>query len=286
MTDFEKFIKQFNDHVRQIIKHDDPDVLYLGYYEFGPCKVYSEVYKDDIYEFTEFATRAVIDELLEISFIDIKNDPAIGTFAFSPILANNFLGIKCFFETQYYINNFCSIEVETDFAIHPAAIYECMRRIIIKYEQQIDRKYSQNINDKLNKVIIAIKVFESWARMEEIAIEENFFNKNQHILNGTPDANEFPIKHIGITNSFFANEDFSEVLYNEKVFKFSQMLANAIKYMYDEQIQKNKKKIPSCKILDHISTEQQYLSHVFKGHPAWKSLIKKKSHLEYYLDIS
>jgi hypothetical protein len=184
MTDLDRFIKQFESHVKQILYQDELGVVHLGMYEFGPVKIYSKIYEDDIYEFTELATKEVIQKLENISFIEITDDPTIGTLTYSPILANNFLGIRCFIEEINYNPVFSHMEMESNNYIHTAAIYECMRRVILKFKPQQGKKFSQKRNDNINIILNAMEVFQNWAINEGIAIESNFYQP-EIILNST-----------------------------------------------------------------------------------------------------
>jgi hypothetical protein len=175
MTDLDRFIIQFEVHVEEIYNHNDIGLLHLGMYEHGPVKVYSKIYEDYIYEYTELATKEVIQKLEIISFIEITDDPSISTLSYSPILAKNFLGIRCLYEEINYYPVFTHMEMESNNYIHAAAIYECMKRIILKCKPQQEKEYSQKRNDNINIIQNAMEVFEKWAINEGIAIESNIY---------------------------------------------------------------------------------------------------------------
>ncbi len=286
MTDFEKFIQQFDDHVNQIVDYDGQGFpLMLGIIdELGPIRYYSKISKCHVYEFAEFTTRDVIEKLAKISFIDIQDDPAIQSLALGEVITVHYLGITCNYGFQNSLLIMSDIKVEFNCFIHAAALYECMKQNVQKPKQSGSNRSSKHY-DRLNIINNAITVFENWAKMKGIAVEENFYHKQN--VKQIQDTNQIPKKYtIRYGDSFLATEDFSEVKHNGKTYIFTDIQSKAIKFIFSEHKNMKNFRVSGYRIVKATDSEQSHLSSIFKGNPGWKKLIIKVGQSRYKLDIN
>ncbi len=289
MTDFEKFIQQFDNHVNDIVEYNYRSIeklkqpLLLGFNEDGSPK-YSILWQSyrRIYECTGFATKDALEELAKISFIDLTVD-----MNYNSIIKNNginepYVGMEIFYSHESDYKNIGLIK--TNHPIHAAALYECTKRYIYKLNAMMSDQNKISIIEKIDVLKNVMDVFEYWAEMKGIAVENNFYHKQN--VKQIQDTNQIPKKYtIRYGDSFFATEDFTEVKHNSNTYIFTRIQSKAIMFMFYEQTDNGNCRISGEDIVNATDSDQLYLSSIFKGNAGWMTLVIKVGQSYYKLDI-
>jgi hypothetical protein len=233
MTELDKFIIQFEDHIDDIFTYKEHEkdktqgIIRIGY----PKKGYSEYVNRDGVNYPRngyYATEEVIRELKNISFIEILDLPGLQFLGQNKTIASPFLGIKIIKNAQN--ENWIMSRVETENYTHIAALYECIKRLLNRNKGRETDKYTIIRNQKNVIIEQTITIFENWALEKNIARKKNFCKiESQSIHDSLGDK-------VDEENEIDFNpfKDFSFIKLGKKKININKVLMGFIKFLFKD----------------------------------------------------